>query len=135
MSTSFPPSFFSAAQDTVFSLYVDPSSSLEKAIALVYEYPSIFASHQVLGTVLFALGIASAGRDAFTKASELAPDEAREFVLTDADIAGEQRLRPALQPIDEGIWLVETLYDIVPGGPFKFPDTMTIVRLRSKAHK
>jgi glyoxylase-like metal-dependent hydrolase (beta-lactamase superfamily II) len=34
-----------------------------------------------------------------------------------------------LQAIDENIWVVETQYDIIPGGPFKFPDTMTIVRL------
>lgn len=129
MSTSFPRSFFSAAQDTVFSLYVDPGSSLQKATALVDAHAEIFAAHQVLGTVSFALGNASAGLDSFARARELARDEAAEFVFTDADIAGEQRLEPVLQAVDENIWVLETLYDIVPGGPFKFPGNMTIVRL------
>ena len=127
--TSYPDEFFRKAQDAVWSMFTDPDSAIPKADALAEEYADRFAGHQVRGTVLFAFGQAEEGLAAFTAGSQRAQADEAAFVFTDRQLKGQETVDQSLQEVGPDIARIDMLYDIIPGGPFKLPQSMTIVRL------
>src|SRR3990172_2826448 len=123
--------FFEAARQTVWSLFTAPDTSRARLDQLLEGEAGRFATHQVEGIVLMALGAAAAGRAAFEKAAALAEPHEQEFVFTAEVLAGQERLPTRLETLGPNLWSVESVYDILPGGALKFPERMSVIRLAS----
>ncbi len=113
----------------MWSLFTTPDTSRARLARLVADYPGRFATHQVEGVVLMALGEIAPARAAFEKAAAPALPEESEFVFGPDVLAGRESVAKRLKPAGQDLWLVDSLYDILPGGPLKLPESMKVIRL------